>query len=139
MIPFLGEHILKYLTPVYWTLVQYGERVRSAGPCRQGFSNALGEILRVPGGLSGLIDVRTPAQFFKRQVRIQEARVIKIAIAPAVQDMADIQPADPAGEVCIADNIDGAAVAEQMVKLGMIRKLIDPVQVDQEKPAHEIR
>jgi hypothetical protein len=25
MIPFLGEHILKILAPVYWTLVQYRE------------------------------------------------------------------------------------------------------------------
>ena len=86
--------------------------------CRQGFANALGEILSVPGSSRDLIDVRTLAQFFKWQARIQDACVIEIAIAPAVQDVADIQAADPAGEVCIADDIDRAAVAEQMVKLG---------------------
>ena len=137
--PFLGEHILKIWTRVYWTLVQYGERVRSAGQCRQGFANAVREILRVSSCLRDPVDARTLAQFCKRQVRIQEARAIEIVIAPAVQDMANVEPANPAGEVCIADNIDGAAVAEQMVKLGVIRKLIDPLEVDQEKPAHEIR
>ena len=112
-------------------------RAASAGQCGEGFANALGEILRVPGSLRGLIDMRTPAQFFKWQARIQDASVIEIAIAPAVQNMADIQPADPAGEVCIADDIDRAAVAEKIVKLGMIGQLIDPLQVDQEKPAHD--
>ena len=135
MIPFLGEHIPKILTPAYWTLVQYGERARSAGHCRQGFANALGEILRVSGSLRCLIDMRTAAQFFKWQARIQDARAIEIAIAPTVQDVADIQPADPAGEVCIADDIDRAAVAEQMVKLRSIRQLIDALQVDEEEPA----
>ena len=57
MIPFLGEYILKILTPVYWTLVQYGARVRSAGLCREGFANALGKVLGIPGGLRNLIDV----------------------------------------------------------------------------------
>src|SRR5262245_38240684 len=110
---------------------------RSTGRCREGFTNALGEILCVPGSLRGLVDLRTPAQFFKWQARIQEARAIEIAIAPTVQDMADIQSADPAGEVGIAHDIDRAAVAEQMVKLGVIRELIDTLQVDQEKPAHD--
>ena len=57
MIPFLGEYILKILTPVYWTLVQYGARVRSAGLCREEFANALGKVLGIPGGLRNLIDV----------------------------------------------------------------------------------
>src|SRR5882724_12799967 len=73
--------------------------------CRQGFANALGEIFSVLGSQCSLIDVRTPPQFFKWQVRVQDACVIEIAIAPAVQDVADIQPADPAGEVRIADDI----------------------------------
>src|SRR5262245_39607759 len=137
MIPFLGEHILKILTPVYWTLVQYVERARSAGLCREGFANALGKVLGIPGGLRNLIDVGTAAQLFERQARIQEARAIEIAVAPPVQDMADIEPADPAGKVGIADDIDRAAVAEQMIKLGSVRKLVDPLQIDQEKPAHE--
>src|SRR5262245_18935805 len=113
------------------------DRRQSLGRRWEGFANALGEVLRVPGSLRGLIDVRTPAQFFKWQARIQDACVIEIAIAPTVQDMADIKPADPAGEVCIAHDIDRAAVTEQMVKLGMIRKLIDSLQVDQKEPAHD--
>jgi len=108
---------------------------RSAGRCREGFANALGEVLRVPGSLRGLVDSRTPAQFCKWQGRIQGACTIEIAIAEAVQDMANIQPADPAGEVCIAHDIDRAAVAEQMVPFGVIREFIDPIQVNQEEPA----
>src|SRR5262249_39008940 len=77
------------------------------------------------------------AQLFERQARIQEARAIEIAVAPTVQDMADIEAADPAGKVGIADDIDRAAVAEQMIKLGAGRKLVDPLQIDQEKPANE--
>src|SRR5262245_39844626 len=113
-------------------------RKGSRSRCRQGLANALGEILRVPGGLRGLVDVRTPAQFFKRQALIQDAGAIEIAIAPAGQDMADIKSADPAGEVCIAHDIDRAVVAEQMVKLGSIRKLVDSFQVDQEQPARKL-
>ena len=113
MIPFLGEHILKILAPVYWTLVQYREsasvslrvsirRLEGSGMrdqrrrCRQGFANALGEVFSVPGSQCSLIDVRTPPEFLKWQVRVQDACVIEIAIAPAVQDMADIKLADPA-------------------------------------------
>ena len=88
-----------------------------------------------PAACAASLMSRTPAQFCKWQARIQDACVIEIAIAPTVQDMADIQPADPAGEVGIAHDIDRAAVAEQMVKLGSIRQLIDPIQVDQEEPA----
>src|SRR5262249_61233832 len=77
------------------------------------------------------------AQLFERQARIQEARAIEIAVAPTVQDMADIEPADPAGKGGIADDIDRAAVAEQMIKIGSVRKLVDPLQIDQEKPAKE--
>src|SRR5262249_2797879 len=83
-------------------------------------------------------DVRTPAQFFKRQARIQDAGAIKIAIGEAAQNMADIKSADPAGEVCIAHDIDRAVIAEQMVKLGSIRKFIDSFQVDQEQPARKL-
>lgn len=79
--------------------------------------------------------MRTPPQFFKWQIRVQDACVIEIAIAPAVQDVTDIQPAHSPGEICIADDIDRTAVAEQVVKLGMVRELIDPFQIDQEKPA----
>src|SRR5262245_12085504 len=100
-------------------------RRESTTRCRQGFANALREILRVPGGLRGLVDVRTPAQFFKRQARIQDAGAIEIAIGEPGKQVADIKSADAAGEVCIAHDIDRAVVAEQMVKLGSIRKFID--------------
>src|SRR5262249_49798284 len=70
---------------------------------------------------------------------IQNACAVEIAIAPSVQDMADVEPAGPAGEGCRAGNIDGAAVTEEVVKLGVIRKLIVPGQVEQGKPARESR
>src|SRR5262249_16023396 len=133
----LSERIFEILTPVNWTLVQYGERARSAGLCREGFANALGKVLGIPGGLRNLIDVRTAAQLFERQARIQEARAIEIARAPTLQDGADTEEADPTGKVGIADDIDRAAVAEQMIKLGSVCKLVDPLQIDQEKPANE--
>src|SRR5262245_30225075 len=111
----------------------------SRSQCRQGFTNALGEILRVPSSLRDLVDARMLAQFCKRQVRLQEARAVEIAIAPAVQDMANIQPANPACEICIADDVYRAAVAKQMVKFWSIRQFVDPLQVNHKEPAHEIR
>src|SRR5262245_56168606 len=126
------------LTPVNWTLVQYGERVRSAGRCRQGFANALGEILRVPGSLRSLVDLRTPPQFFKWQGRIQGAHAIEIAIGEPGKQVADIKSADATSEVCIAHDIDRAVVAQQMVKLGLIGEFIDPLQIDQEEPARKL-
>src|SRR5262245_21229074 len=114
----------------------YGTKT-SARRCGEGFANALGEIFAVPGSLGGFVDARTPPQFFKWQRCVQSACAIKIAIAPTVHDMADIKPADPAGEVSVAHDIDCAAVAEQMIKLGLVRKLVDPLEVDQKEPAHK--
>src|SRR6266478_8766600 len=47
--------------------------------------------------------------------------------------MPDIEPADPAGGVRVAHDVDGAAVAQQMIPLRPISEFVDPRQIDQQQ------
>src|SRR5262245_48495598 len=49
--------------------------------------------------------------------------------------MTEFESALAAGSVGVADDVDGAAVAQKMIKLRPIGELVDPIQVDQQKPA----
>ena len=102
---------------------------------RQGCSNALREIGRAIGRLRGLVNQRTTLQFVKRQRRINPARIIKVAIEQTVEQMPDVEAADPAGGVGISHDVDGAAVGQQVIELRPIGEFVDPRQVNQEQPA----
>src|SRR5215470_23980 len=54
---------------------------------------------------------------------------------PAVEELAEIKPAGPAGDVGIAHDVDRAAVLEQVIELGPLREFVNPLQVDQEEVA----
>ena len=107
--------------------------------CWQGCANPLGEIWSVIGSQRGVVDLGTPAQFFKRQCLVHQARAVKIAIDEAVEQMLDVKLADSAGCVCVAHDVDRAAITQQMVKLCVISEFIDSIQIDQEKPARILR
>jgi hypothetical protein len=40
--------------------------------------------------------------------------------------MSDIEPADPASGVCVAHDVDRAAVAQQMIEFRQISEFVDP-------------
>src|SRR5215471_10424876 len=117
--------VLKCLATTKGTIALSYSRSRN----RQGCANALGEIRGVVGSLRGLIDPRTPAQLVKRQDVVDQSCAIDIAIDEAVQKMTDIKSADPASGVRVAHDVDRATVAQQVVKLWVISKFVDSIQV----------
>ena len=56
--------------------------------------------------------------------------MVKIAIDQAVEQVADIEPPLPACGVGVADNIDGAAIGQQVIEFRRVGKLVNPVQID---------
>jgi len=69
------------------------------GDRRQGCANALREIRRIIGRLRSLVDQGSPPQLVERQRRIHPAGVIKVTVDQTVQEMPDIEAADPAGGI----------------------------------------
>src|ERR1700716_3289153 len=106
---------------------------------RHGCANALREIGCIIGRLRGLVNQRASPQLVKWQRRVHPARMVEVAVDQAVEEMTDVEPAFPAGGVQIANDIDRAAVAEQMIELRPICKLVDPLEVDQQQLAHLVR
>jgi hypothetical protein len=47
----------------------------------------------------------------------------------------DVDAAGPSDRVGIADDVDRATVAEQMVELRMLGELVDPLEVDEQQTA----
>ena len=86
------------------------------------------------GRLRGIVDQGAPAQLLERQRRIHPARVIEVAVDQPVEEMADVEPAFPAGGVGVANDVDRAAVAQQVIELRPIGELVDPREVDQQQP-----
>ena len=80
-------------------------------------ANPLREIVAVARRARNLGDVRAPAQFVETQRRIHQSGVVEVAVDQAVEHVADVESAGPARDVRIADDVDGAAVAEQVVPL----------------------
>ena len=89
----------------------------------------LGEIRSVVGSQRGLVDSTTPAQLVKRQGVVYQSCAIDIAIDETVKEMTDIKSADPPGRVCVAHDVDRAAVAQKMIKLWVISEFVDPIDV----------
>ena len=73
--------------------------------------------------------------FFKGRRRIHHPRVVEIPVNETVEGVAEIQAANPAGAIGIADDVDRATVAQQMVKFRLVRQFIDPFQLNQQKLA----
>src|SRR5262245_33172432 len=92
---------------------------------RQRGANAVGEIGSVVGCLRGLIDPRTPAQLVKRQRVVDQSCAIDVAIDETVEEMTHIKSADPASGVRVANDVDRATVAQQMIKLWVIGQFVD--------------
>src|ERR1700722_4090452 len=59
--------------------------------------------------------------------------MVEVAVNQTIQQMANIKPAFPTGGICIADDVDGAAVGQQMIKLRLIREFVNPREVDEQQ------
>src|SRR4249919_128735 len=90
------------------------------------------------GRMCGLVDQGTPPQLVKRQRRVYPTRVVEVAVYEPVEDMTNVKPPSPSGGVSIPDNVDGAAVTQQVIELWPIGELVDPRQVDQQEAPHII-
>src|SRR5918997_1959004 len=108
----------------------------SARDRRQGCSNPLREIRCAIGSLRGLVDQGALPQFDKRQGRVDPARVVKVAVDQTIEEMADVEPALPAGGIRVTYDVDRAAIAQQVVKFWTIREFVDPGQIDEQQPTH---
>src|SRR5262249_25651611 len=82
--------------------------------------------------LGVLIDQRASPQFVQRQRRVHPPRVVEVAVDQPVDKMADIEPPVPPGSVRVANDIDRAAVGQQIVELRPIGKFVDPRQIDKQ-------
>src|SRR5262249_51718714 len=81
-----------------------------------------------------LIDQGSSPQFVEWQRRVHPAGVIEVTIDQTVEEMPDVEPADPAGSVCVAHDVDRAAVSQQMIPLRPFGEFVDAVQIHQQKP-----
>src|SRR3954470_19455647 len=84
---------------------------------RQGCPDALRKIGRIVGCLRGLVDLGAPPQLVERQRGIQPARIVQIAVDQTVEEMPDIEPTLPTRGVRVANDVDRATVAQQMIPL----------------------
>ena len=55
------------------------------------------------------------------------------------QQVLDAETPDPPGCVRVTDDVDGAAVAQQVIELCVGMELVDPLRIDQEQPPGEFR
>ena len=103
---------------------------------RQACSNAIREIGRSVGRLRGRVDQRAPAQLVERQRGVDPARVVEIAVDEAIEEMTDVEPALAACGIQVANDVDRAAVAQEVIPFRPVGKLVDPFEVDQQQLAH---
>src|SRR6476469_6798774 len=99
-------------------------------------SDAIGEIGCSVGGLRGRVDQRAPAQLVERQRGVDPARMVEVAVDEAVEEMADVEPALAACGIQVANDVDRAAVAQEMIPFRPVGKLVDPREVDQQQLAY---
>ena len=60
--------------------------------------------------------------------------MVEVTVDQPVEEMPDIEPAEPAGGVCVAHDVDRADVAQQMIPLRPFGEFVDAVQIDQQQP-----
>src|SRR5918998_244897 len=108
----------------------------SARDRRQGCSNPVREIRCAIGSLRGLVDQGALPQFDERQGRLDSARVVKVAVDQAIEEMADVEPALPTGGIRVTYDVDRAAIAQQVIEFRAICEFVDPGQIDEEQPTH---
>src|SRR5262249_7761220 len=92
---------------------------------RQRFANAPREVRPVTGSSRSFVDARTPAQLLERQRGVQSTGTVEVAIDQAVQHVPKIDATDPTGRVGVANDVDRATVAQQIVELGLVGELVD--------------
>src|SRR5262245_31580706 len=88
------------------------------------------------GRLRRIVNQGPSPQFLEWQRRVHPARVIEVAVDQTIEEMTKFESAFATRGVGVADNVDGAAVTQQMIKLRSIGELVDPIQVDQQQSAH---
>src|SRR5262249_51510184 len=110
----------------------------SASGCRQECADAPREIglWCAVGCLCGLIYLGAPPQLVERQGRVHPPRVVEVAVDQPVEEMADVEPPLPPGGVHVTNDVDGAAVGEQVVELRPVGEFVDPCQIHKQQPPH---
>src|SRR6516164_2672540 len=77
---------------------------------------------------------RTWPQFVGLQRRWHPPRVVEVAVDQPVEEMADVERPLPPGSVRVTNDVDRAAVGQQIVKLRLIGEFVDPHQIDKQQP-----
>src|SRR5690606_33903519 len=104
----------------------------SARNRREGRADAFREIGCILGLARSFVDPRAPAQFTKRQRRVDPARAVEIGVDETVEYVADRDTSDPAGGVRVTYDVDRTAVGQQVIELGPLGQLVDPLKIDEE-------
>jgi len=79
---------------------------------------------------TALICERRRTQFFERERRVDSAGMVEIAVDQTVEQMSNVEAPGSACGVRITNDVDRATVAQQVIELRIIFKLINPIQVD---------
>ena len=74
----------------------------------------------------------TSPQFVERQRRVHPPRVVEVAVDQPVEEMADVESALPSGGVRVTNDIDCAAVGQQIIELRPIGEFVDARQIDKQ-------
>src|SRR5579871_4850352 len=100
---------------------------------RQRRTNTVGEVRSIAGSLRQIVDERAAAQFRERQFWIQQAGAIQAPIGIPIEQETDVKLLKLARAPRVTHDVDGAAIAEEMVELRPACYLIDAVEVYQEQ------
>src|SRR6185437_8552577 len=98
---------------------------------RKGCADALRKLRlrRAVGCLGGLVDERATAQLVQRQRRVHAPRVVEVAVDQPIEEMAEVPPPLAPGGVRVANDVDGAAVGQQLIELRPVGELVDPREI----------
>src|SRR4029078_5488748 len=99
-------------------------------------SKARGKRRRVASRLSRRVDERASSQFFEWKLRVDPAGMVQVTVDQPVEQVTNVEAPGPSRRVRVANDVNRAAIAQQMIELRPIGKLIDPLKGDQHTAEH---
>src|SRR5688572_14864854 len=78
--------------------------------------------------------MRSATEVSERHGCFKNPGPVQIAVAPSIKQVPYVEPSLSPRPVRIAEDVQRAVVAQQVVELGRLGEFIDAVQVDQEQP-----
>src|SRR4029450_12952519 len=103
----------------------------ASGRGGQAPADAVGKIRAIACRLRGGGDARAAAQLIEGKRGVDDTCGVDVTVDEPVQHVAKVEAANPTRGIGVADDVDGAAVAQQMVELRAVGELVDALDVDE--------